>query len=72
MVFFIWVITQAGRYLEVPASSPMKADVLVVLGGGIGDRTIEAARIYSAGFAQHILVTGIEGSPSLARAAYLD
>ncbi len=64
-------VYQAGWFLEAPASPPTQADVLVVLGGESGDRTLTAVRLYTAGFAPRVLLTGLETSPPEARLAYL-
>lgn len=68
----IWAGSQAGRFLEAPATTPSQADVLVVLGGDVGDRTVAAVRLYAAGVAPRVLITGLEASPAQARRAYLD
>lgn len=64
-------ISQAGRYLEAPASAPSKADVLVALGGESGDRALTAAKLFRDGFAPLMLVTGLDASPPGVRPAYL-
>jgi hypothetical protein len=43
-------ISQAGRFLEGPASAPSPADVVVVLGGESGDRALTAANLFRDGF----------------------
>lgn len=40
-------------------SGPVTADVLVVLGGGNGERPLRAAELYKAGAAPRILCTGL-------------
>ena len=65
------VISQAGRFLEAPTSTPSQADVLVALGGESGDRALTAASIFRDGFAPRMLVTGLDTSPPGVRAAYL-
>jgi uncharacterized SAM-binding protein YcdF (DUF218 family) len=70
-LLFAVAISQAGRYLEAPASAPSKADVLVDLGGETGDRTLTAASLFRDGFAPRILVTGLDTSPPEVRPAYL-
>ena len=68
----IGAISQAGRFLERPADpAPSRADVLVVLGGDAGDRGLALARLYSAGLAPRVLLTGMEGSLPETRRAYL-
>ena len=68
---FVGAVWRAGSFLERPASPPVRADVLVVLGGDSGDRTLTAARIYAHGYAPRVLLTGIEASPPEAPPAYL-
>ena len=48
-----------GRWLAAPASNPLKADAVVVLGGdgGIG-RTIRAGELIRGGYAPQALLTG--------------
>ena len=44
---------------------------MVVLGGDAGDRGLTAARLYAAGMAPRVLLTGLEASPPEVRRAYL-
>ena len=44
---------------------------MVVLGGDSGDRGLTAARLYAAGMAPRVLLTGLEGSSPRVRRAYL-
>jgi len=44
----------------------------VVLVGDVGDRTLAAARLYAAGVAPRVLITGLDASPAQARMTYLD
>jgi len=67
----VWALVHAARFLEGPASPPAQADLMVVLGGDSGDRTLTAARLYAAGMAPRVLLTGLEASPPEARRAYL-
>jgi len=67
----VWAVLQAARFLEAPASPPARADLMVVLGGDSGDRGLTAARLYAAGMAPRMLLTGLEASPPEARRAYL-
>jgi uncharacterized SAM-binding protein YcdF (DUF218 family) len=64
-------ISQAGRFLEAPASAPSPADLLLALGGETGDRVLTAASLFRAGFVPRMLVTGIDTSPPEVRPAYL-
>lgn len=68
LVFGI-AISQAGRFLEAPASSPSQADVLVALGGESGDRVVTAASLFRDGVAPRMLVTGFATSPHEVRPA---
>ncbi len=67
----VWAVLHAARFLEVPASPPAPADLLAALGGDHGDRGLAAARLYAAGMAPRVLVTGLEASPPEVRRAYL-
>lgn len=67
----VWAVLQAAQFLEGPASPPARADLIVVLGGESGDRALAAARLYAAGMAPRVLLTGLEASPPEARRAYL-
>jgi uncharacterized SAM-binding protein YcdF (DUF218 family) len=49
-----------GFLLSLHASKPAKADVIVVLGGDDGLRVSKGADLYKAGFAKHIVLTGID------------
>lgn len=59
---------QAGHFLEAPAQLPVKADLLVSLGGDNGARADRVLELYRKGFAQKILITGPEGGHSKTRA----
>jgi len=63
MLTVILAIGHAARFLEGPASSPSKADLIVVLGGDGGDRGLTAARLYVAGLAPSVFLTGLEATP---------
>lgn len=67
----VWAVLHAARFLKGPASPPVKADLIVVLGGDAGDRALTATRLYAAGFAPRVLITGLEASPPEVRRAYL-
>ncbi len=47
----------AARFLAVADPIPARADAIVVMAGSIGDRTLEAARLYEDGVAPRVLVT---------------
>jgi len=60
----------AGRYLEAPARAPVKADLLVALGGDNGARADKVLELYRKGFAPRILLTAPE-THSKVRSSYL-
>lgn len=47
----------AGRELVVADPLPSSADAIVILGGSIADRVLEAADLYRAGVAPRVIVT---------------
>lgn len=61
----------AGHYLAAPAQPPVKADLMVALGGDNGARVDRVLELYRKGFAPKVLLTGMEGGHSRTRAAYL-
>lgn len=61
-----------GNWLSSPAGDPAKADVIVTLGGDNGERVMLAASLYHAGFADRILLTGMEGGSDATRMHYLN
>ena len=65
-------ISQAGRFLEAPAETPLHVDAIVALGGESGDRALTAASLFRDGFAPRVLVVGMEMSPAGVRPAYLN
>jgi uncharacterized SAM-binding protein YcdF (DUF218 family) len=60
----------AGEFLEAPAQAPLKADLLVALGGDDGGRAGRVLELYRDGYAPKVLLTG-EGVNSRARTHYL-
>ena len=58
-----------GNWLSEPANKPVQADLIVALGGGNGERDQMAARLYKAGYADKILITGL-GRSSKAGLSY--
>ena len=50
-----------GHWLSAPAAEPAPADLIVTLGGGIGERDQMAVALYQAGYAKKILLTGMGG-----------
>jgi uncharacterized SAM-binding protein YcdF (DUF218 family) len=49
-------LLRGAAHLYIVADSPAKADAIVILGGGVELRTLKAAELYHAGFANRILV----------------
>jgi len=70
LVTVVVAFGQAGNFLSSPAQRPEHADLMVVLGGDVGDRSLTAARLYRQGLATRILLTGVEGRPSEVREHY--
>lgn len=62
----------AGHFLAAPAQPPVKADLMVALGGDNGARADRVLELYRKGFAPKVLLTGMEGGHSRTRAAYLN
>ena len=67
----VFAVLQAARFLEGPASQPVPADLMAVLGGDGGDRGLTAASLYAAGMAPRVLVAGMEGIPPKAKRAIM-
>jgi Uncharacterized conserved protein len=44
--------------LQLPAGTPVKADAIVILGGGKGDRVAKALDLYRVGYAKNLVLTG--------------
>ena len=55
------VFLNLGYWLSAPANKPAKADLIVTLGGGTGERDQMAVDLYKAGYAKKILLTGMGG-----------
>lgn len=68
IVFFI----KAGSILTVPVSTIKPADVIVILGGETGARSIRGLELYHEGFSSRILLTGIEYGELQTQRNYLD
>lgn len=49
-----------GILVSQHAANPEKSDIIVVLGGDNGLRVRKGAELYNAGYAAHILLTGID------------
>jgi uncharacterized SAM-binding protein YcdF (DUF218 family) len=61
----------AGHFLAAPAQPPVKADLMVALGGDNGARADRVLELYRKRFAPKVLLTGMEGGRWRTRAAYL-
>lgn len=72
MIVAVGVLSVAGRFVSGPADVPVKADLIVALGGDGGSRVKEAQRLFAEGYAPRILLTGIEQGDPVARPAYLE
>jgi uncharacterized SAM-binding protein YcdF (DUF218 family) len=63
---------QVGYFLEAPAQEPMKADLIVPLGGGSSRRVHKAAELYERGFAPNVLLTDIGDGDANASSHFSD
>jgi uncharacterized SAM-binding protein YcdF (DUF218 family) len=61
LLFTGYAFKNLGYWLSAPASAPIVADLIVVLGGDAGERNEKAVELYKAGFANKILITGMAG-----------
>lgn len=61
-----------GVLVAAGAATPVRADVIVALGGDDGHRVRKVAEVFRAGYANTVLITGLEGSPERERAYYLN
>ena len=59
----------AGYYLQAPAQQPVKADLILALGGDSGSRVVTAAELYRQGYAPAIVLSQPEGVHSKVRSA---
>ncbi len=62
----------AGHFLVAPAQAPVKADLLLTLGGDNGARADRVLELYRKGFAPKVLLTGPDGGHSKTRATHLN
>ena len=63
---------RAGAFLASPRGAPVNADAIIALGGDSGYRAMEVGRLFKAGWAPRVLITGLEASPSASRNHYLN
>jgi len=55
-----WILLiEVGTFLSTPHQQPANSDLLVVLGGGLGERAFTGFELFRAGYAPRILLTGI-------------
>ena len=71
VVMLVLGFLNAGNFLAAPAQAPVKADLLVALGGDNGGRADRVLELYRKGFAPKVLLTGPEGGHSKTRPTYL-
>lgn len=62
----------AGVFLSAPARPPVKADAMVILGGDGGARTLRGIELYYKGYANRIILTGLEEGEPGAQKYYLN
>jgi|SRR5579859_430498 len=72
LVVALTLLLTIGRFLESSAQLPVKADLVVALGGDAGNRAIKAHELYRDGYAPFVLLTGIEGGDPQTRPYYLN
>jgi uncharacterized SAM-binding protein YcdF (DUF218 family) len=65
-------IRQAGAFLAAPAQTAVKSDLIVSLGGEMGERSEMAAELYRAGYGGRVLLTGFAGAPPDPRRQFLN
>jgi uncharacterized SAM-binding protein YcdF (DUF218 family) len=63
---------RAGHFLNSPAEQPKQTDVVLALGGDMGDRIVVAARLYRQGLTRRVMLTGLENMPASTRLHYLN
>lgn len=61
-----------GAWVAGAAAAPVRADLIVSLGGDDGHRVKKSAELFRAGYATSVLITGLEGSPVQERGHYLN
>jgi uncharacterized SAM-binding protein YcdF (DUF218 family) len=55
----IGLFLSLGFILSAPADRPAPSDLLVILGGGVGDRVVKGHQLLSADMAGTVLLTGV-------------
>lgn len=66
-MLLVVAFSQAGSYLSSPAQTPVRADIIMALGGDNGDRIAMAARLYHQGYVPRVMLTGLENVPAMTR-----
>lgn len=56
--FLYWIFYFGGSYFSSPKGSVSQSDIIVILGGGTGDRLQKGIELYKQGFSNQILLTG--------------
>jgi uncharacterized SAM-binding protein YcdF (DUF218 family) len=54
------LLSSLGILVSQHAENPEKSDVIIVLGGDNGLRVNKGAELYNAGYASHVILTGID------------
>lgn len=72
VALLVFGVRSLGVWMAGGAAAPERADLIVALGGDDGHRIKKSAELFLAGFASAVLITGLEGSPALERAYYLN
>ena len=67
----VFAIRNAGNFLQAPAQPPVKADLILALGGDGGARVVTVAELYRQGFAPTIFISQPENVHSKVRATIL-
>ena len=62
---------EAGNFLVAPAQQPVKADLILALGGDSGGRVVTVAELYRQGYAPAIFLSQPADAHSKVRAAIL-
>jgi uncharacterized SAM-binding protein YcdF (DUF218 family) len=68
LVLAAWLaVREAGVFLEAPGQDAAKSDLIVCLGGELGERSERTAELYRAGYGATVLLTGFAGFAAQAR-----
>jgi uncharacterized SAM-binding protein YcdF (DUF218 family) len=72
IVILLFGFSQAGHFLALSSQEPIKADLIVALGGDSGGRIKKVAELFNESLAPTILLTGMEGGAAETRSYYLN